>query len=112
MSDAGTRVRAQVLTTLQVTRPREQILQEMESLSREPGFGDCANLWAPALYNRDAHFFAPFLLDHLSRDQESVIRSLLPQLEADGDDGLFRRLYRRIIDEANWNQDLSALTTS
>jgi hypothetical protein len=112
MSNAENQLRAQITAALEAPGAREHLLQELEGLSRDPGFGDCAEVWAPALYRRDAHFFAPFLLDHLHRDQEDVIRSLLPRLEADGDDGLFHRLYRRIIDEASWNQDLSTLATS
>ena len=112
MSDAGTQLRAQVVATLATTGSREQLLQEMDTLARDPGFGDCADVWALALYAKDAHFFATFLLDHLSREEEGVIRELLPQFEANGEDALFLRFYRRIVDEASWNQDLGALTNA
>lgn len=112
MSDAGRQLRGRIVAALEGGGPREQLLQEMAALAHDPGFGDCADVWAPALYDMDAHFFSPFLLDHLGRDQEDVIRALLPRIATKEDDALFQRLYRRTIDEARWNQDLGALANA
>jgi hypothetical protein len=112
MSNADNQVRAQVAAALEAAGTREQLLQELTTYSHDPRFGACADLWAPALCDRDAHFFAPFLLDHLRGGQEDVIRVLLPRLEASGEDALFHRLYRRIADEATWNEELGQLAQS
>src|SRR5215469_5696911 len=91
---------------------RGSLLRELSILAAEPGFEDCADLWAPALYERDANFFERFLLRHLGPREAGVIRSLLPRIEADGHDELFHTLYGRIISPEEWNADLLALAGS
>ena len=75
---------------------RGSLLRELSILAAEPGFEECAELWAPALYDRDANFFERFLLRHLSARESGVIRSLLPRIENDGHEELFHDLYGRV----------------
>jgi hypothetical protein len=91
---------------------RGTLLRELTLLSTEPGFQECADLWAPALYTRDSNFFERFLLRHLSAREAPVIQSLLPRIEADGNDELFRSLYARVTRPAAWSADLLALSGS
>ncbi|MGO8951532.1 MAG: hypothetical protein ACLQUY_28530 [Ktedonobacterales bacterium] len=105
-------IRERVGALLQSGLDRGALLRELGALAREPGFDDCANLWAPALYERDSDFFERFLLRHLSGRQAATIRALLPRIEADTRDDLFRRLYARITRPEAWNADLLALAAS
>jgi hypothetical protein len=91
---------------------RGSLLKELSFLAAEPDFEECADLWAPALYERDANFFERFLLRHLSAREAGVIRSLLPRIEADGHGELFHDLYGRVITPEEWNADLLALAGS
>ncbi len=83
---------------------RGSLLKELSILAAESAFEDCADLWAPALYERDANFFERFLLRHLSAREAVVIRSLLPRIEADGHDELFHDLYGRVISPEEWKR--------
>lgn len=91
---------------------RGDLLRQMDRLSRRPGFEACAGLWAPALYTHDPNVFGTFLLRHLDDEQPEVVKDLLARAEADGHDTLFSGLYRKIIDEDEWNADLSALAAA
>lgn len=91
---------------------RGALLREMERLAQEPAFSGFANLWAPALYQRDAPFFETFLLKRLERSHAHTIRALLPLAEAAGQDTLFTGLYRKIADEDMWNKELLTLARS
>lgn len=111
MSLATDNLRGRVADALKDDRDRGALLRALEPLAREPAFGDCAELWAPALYTRDARFFEVFLLRHLDGN-EDTIRALLPRAEADGHEALFAGLYRKVADEDSWNADLLALAMS
>ncbi|MBA3822731.1 MAG: hypothetical protein H0X24_02360 [Ktedonobacterales bacterium] len=87
----------------------DALAHEMEPLAKNDDFSEAADLWAPALYDRDPRYFAPFLARHLSSSEGPVIHALLPRIEAAGQSDLFIALYRNAIDEAGWNSDLRAL---
>ena len=102
-------LRARIQALLAAERDRGALLRELETLAREPGFDECADLWAPALYGRDPYFFETFLLRHLDDSHEAVVRALLARAEADGNDTLFAGLYRKVTEEDGWNAELLAL---
>jgi hypothetical protein len=104
--------RARITALLAAERDRGALLRALETLAREPEFADCADLWAPALYERDAYFFETFLLRHLHDDHAATIRALLARAEADGNDTLFAGLYRKVTEEEDWNAELLALARS
>jgi hypothetical protein len=112
MAESSTDLRARLQAALGSDLDRGALLRELETLAQEPGFEDCADLWAPALYQRDAYFFETFLLRHLRDEQAAVIQSLLPRIEAAGNDTLFAGLYRRVAREPAWNAELLALARS
>ena len=91
---------------------RGTLLKELSILAAEPDFEACADLWAPALYDRDANFFERFLLRHLSAREAGAIQSLLPRIEAEGHDELFHTLYGRATQPEEWNAELLALAGS
>jgi hypothetical protein len=111
-------MRARVMALLaDTTMERGALLRALSALSGEPGFEECAEVWAPALYARDAAFFETFLLRHLGGQQAEVIGRLLPQIEADshqadGHDTLFTGLYAKIAQPEEWNAELLALAGS
>lgn len=65
MSEAIGNLRAQIEQALGADINRGALLREMDRLAQEPAFSECADLWAPALYHRDAFFFESFLLRRL-----------------------------------------------
>jgi hypothetical protein len=109
---AASAMRPRMARLLEAALDRGPLLRELTLLSAEPGFQECADLWAPALYDRDASFFERFLLRHLSAREAPVIRALLPCMEADGNDELFHSLYARVTRPEAWNADLLALAGS
>ncbi|HEV2238307.1 MAG TPA: hypothetical protein VGR57_16715, partial [Ktedonobacterales bacterium] len=112
MGNATDDVRARVRAALAADHDRGALLRELEALARDPDFADCADLWAPALYDREPYVFSTFLQRHLSDESEPVIRQLLARAEADGHDELFAALYRKIAAEDAWNAELLALAQS
>src|SRR5690348_16208129 len=108
MTDMPDGLGARLEQALRSHTNRGALLREMEQLSQEAAFSAFASLWAPALYQRDATFFEAFLLKHLDNSHEKIIRSLLPLAEAAGHDSLFAGLYRKVIDEDAWNDELLA----
>jgi hypothetical protein len=101
-------VRSQVEMLLRSGLNDEALAQELDTLVKDPDFSQSADLWAPALYDRDPRYFAPFLARNLTAMQADVIKTLLPRMAADGQRDLFIALYRVAINEADWNADLSA----
>jgi hypothetical protein len=112
MSKTTEEMRAQVAALLGAALERGALLRAIDALSREPDFEDCADLWAPALYARDADFFETFLLRHLRGEEPDAIQAVLARAEADGRDELFRGLYPRIASPDTWNKELLALAHS
>src|SRR5579859_1217153 len=112
MANASDDLRARVRAVLAADRERGALLREMEALARDPDFADCADVWAPALYDREPYIFSTFLQRHLSDASEPVIRQLLARAEADRHDELFAALYRKVADEDAWNAELLALAQS
>ncbi len=105
----------------------EELLRQLEPLTREPAFGGLTWLWGPPLYTRDRARFRPFILSHFASwyvdgKKWGEVRwkqhadALGPWLErADGQDDveMFRRLYfwmlsdrRRGADPKRWRADL------
>ncbi|HEV7128921.1 MAG TPA: hypothetical protein VGN32_15935, partial [Ktedonobacterales bacterium] len=105
-------MRERVVALLAAQTDRGALWRELAELSRARGFAETANLWAPALYERDVAFFEPLLLKYLRSANEATIRALLPRCEAAGQAALFTGLYRKIADAASWNQDVLALAQS
>ena len=105
-------MRVQVAARLESSLDRGALLRELSLLAGEPGFEESADLWARALYERDPNFFERFLLQHLSAREAGVIQELLPRIEADGHDQLFRSLYARVTRPEAWNAELLALAGS
>jgi hypothetical protein len=112
MARATEDLRARVAATLAAQQDRGALLREMEALARDPDFAECADLWAPALYDREPYVFSTFLQRHLDDENEPVIRQLLARAETDGHDELFAALYRKVADEDTWNAELLALAQS
>jgi hypothetical protein len=112
MARATEDLRARVRATLAAQQDRGALLRELEALARDPDFAECADLWAPALYDREPYVFSTFLQRHLDDENEPVIRQLLARAEADGHDELFAALYRKVADEEAWNGELLALAQS
>lgn len=112
MAEASGDLHARLTAVLGSDLDRGALLREMEALAQSRAFEKYANLWAPALYTRDAPFFETFLLHHLNDGHAETIRALLSRAEADGHEALFRGLYRKIADDNAWNNDLLALATS
>ncbi len=111
--DAVDAMRRRVMTALSDAADQRALLRALESLAGDKSFAAAADLWAPALYARNAYFFEPFLLRHLSADaHQAIITDLLRRAEADGYDTLFTGLYRKVTDADSWNADLVALAAS
>ncbi len=92
---------------------RGEMLHTLAYLAQDKGFGDLADVWAPALVDRDPRFFRTFLLRHLDGIRHAkLIRDLLPRVEQAGADELFTGLYRLVIVQAQWEEDLAALAGS
>ncbi len=108
---AGTSVdlRSQIQRLLASPLDRGALLRQMSALAHNDAFRLHADLWAPALYQRDAAFFEPFLLRYLDSRNETIIKTLLPQAETAGHDTLFQGLYQKIAREDTWNAELLAL---
>jgi hypothetical protein len=108
-------LKPRLVTLLGALLDRGALLRELYALARDPRFGAFADVWAPALFERDAAFFTGFLLRELGRAAEAapVIRDLLPRAEAGGHDTLFQGLYRYGgAPEDEWNDELRALAAS
>ncbi len=112
MSEEENTLRAQIEQALGSALDRGALLREMDRLAQQPGFSEYADLWAPALYQRDAFFFEAFLLRRLESRHAEIIRTLLPLAEAAKQDALFTGLYRKIVEEAGWNADMFELAQS
>jgi hypothetical protein len=112
MTRATDDLRARVRAALDADHDRGTLLREMEALARDPDFEDCADLWGPALYDREPYIFSTFLQRHLGDESEPVIRQLLERAEADGNAELFSALYRKVADEETWNAEMLALAQS
>ncbi len=112
MTTETSELRSRIAALLHAQQQLGALLAGMEGVAGEDGFRDCADLWAPALYYRNALYFTPFLLRNLDKDQEKVIRDLLPRSEADGNDALFAGLYAKVTTEDDWNADILALAQS
>ena len=114
MADSSADVRAQVTALLATPADDGALLESLKSvaLEHETDFAACANLWAPALYARDADFFGPFLVAYLDAKQEPVIQGLLTRSEADERDDFFADLYQKFRDEKTWNADVARLARS
>jgi hypothetical protein len=91
---------------------RGALLHEMEALAQKPQFEEYADMWAPALYERDPLFFEPFLTGHLGGEQGDVVKGLLARAEAAGQDSFFTALYRKISQQDSWNVELAELATA
>ena len=89
---------------------RGELLHGLAYMAQDKGFRDLAEVWAPALVDRDPQFFRSFLLRHLDGTRQAgLIRDLLTRVEQAGADELFTSLYRLVIDQARWEEDLAAL---
>lgn len=102
----------QIRAVLASPLDRGALLRQMSALAEDDAFRTHADLWASALFQRDAAFFEPFLLRYLDSRQEATIRALLSQAEAAGHDTLFHGLYEKIAREDVWNAELLALARS
>lgn len=93
---------------------RTTLLRELERLARSQpiDFRGLAEVWAPALYDRDPVFFEPFLIRNLDTAHANVIYGLLPRIESAGQNSLFKALYRKIVREDVWNYELRELAAS
>ncbi len=105
-------VRERIELVLRSGLADDALVRELEPLAKDEDFGEQADLWAPALYDRDPRYFAPFLARHLTASEGEAIRALLPRIAAAGQDDLFVALYRNAIDEAAWNADLRELAAA
>ncbi len=112
MAEAVGDLRLRLEQALGSNLDRGALLREMETLAQETAFSNCADLWASALYQRDATFFEAFLLKRLDNTLEKTIRALLPLAEAAGQDTLFTGLYRKIARQDAWNTELLQLAQS
>ncbi len=107
-----TPLRERLATMLAAPSEPAALLRQIEEIAKDPAFAAEAGIWAPALYTRNALYFEPWLLRHLDADQAPVIRGLLERAEADNYASLFAGLYRKIIDEEQWNNEMRSLATS
>jgi hypothetical protein len=114
MAGQSADVCARVTTLLGAPMDDGELLEALKSiaLEHETGFAACANVWAPALYERDAAFFDPFLVAYLDAKQEPVIQALLARSEAGGREDFFADLYQKFRDEKAWNADVARLARS
>jgi hypothetical protein len=114
MTDHIADVRAQITTMLGKPADDSELLEALKSvaLEQETDFAACASLWAPALYERHASFFGPFIAAYLDAKQEPTIQSLLARAEADKRDDFFADLYQKFRDETAWNNDVARLARS
>jgi hypothetical protein len=112
MTDMPDGLGARLERALRSYTNRGALLHEMEQFSQEAAFSAFAHLWAPVLYQCDVTFFEAFLLKHLDNSHAKIIRSLLPLAEAAGHDSLFSGLYRKVIGQDAWNDELLALARS
>jgi hypothetical protein len=112
MADVSDDLPARLERALSSNLDRGALLREMEQLAQESAFSNYADLWAPALYQRGAAFFEAFLIKRLDTRHEKTIRALLPLAEAAGQDALFTGLYRKVVQQDAWNDDLLVLARS
>jgi hypothetical protein len=112
VTDRSDGLGARLEQALSLNLDRGALLREMERLAQESSFNAFADLWAPALYRRDASFFEAFLLKRLDNRHAKTIHTLLPLAEAAGQDTLFTGLYRKVADMDTWNADLLVLARS
>ncbi|HEY7123674.1 MAG TPA: hypothetical protein VH540_06945 [Ktedonobacterales bacterium] len=112
MAGISADLRTQIHAVLASPLDRSALLRQMSALAEHDAFRTHADLWAPALFQRAAPFFEPFLLRYLDARQEATIRALLPQAEAAGHDTLFNGLYQKIAREDAWNAELLVLARS
>jgi hypothetical protein len=106
-----TRERIEMLLRMQPDRA--VLLRELERMARQQRdeFRALSDVWAMPLYKRDPVFFESFLARHLENNFK-VIKELMPLVEANKHDALFRSLYRKVADEAQWNRELHTLAKS
>jgi hypothetical protein len=106
-------VRTQLQSLLQAELEPQELLAELSSLARHPSFQKHADLWAPALYERNARYFEATLTRYLNQDiHQQTIRTLMARAEQDGYHTLFHELYCKVVDEKEWNQDITTLAQS
>jgi hypothetical protein len=101
-------VRQDIERLLGMGLSNESLAEALAPLASDPAFAAAADLWAPALFDRDPRFFAPILARNLTAEQATVITALLPRIEAAGQAELFAALYPLAVNEATWNDDLRA----
>lgn len=101
-------VRQDIERLLGMGLPNDALADALAPLTSDPAFADAAELWAPALYDRDPRLFAPLLARNLTDEQATVITALLPRIEADGQAELFAALYPLAVNQQTWNDDLQA----
>ncbi len=111
-ADPITELSTQILKLIRETEGRGDVLRALAELATQPNFSRLANIWAPALYERDAVFFESFLVRHLDWGQQQVIERLLARAEADGCDSLFQALYPKTTSEDAWNNEIRQLAAS
>jgi hypothetical protein len=112
MADSPTDLRTRVAALVQLSLEPPALLRELDAIAGSPDFTACADIWALALYQRDATYFEYFLLRHLDESSRDAIIAILPRAEADSRAALFQGLYPLITDEEGWNRDLLALANA
>lgn len=107
-----TRSRLEKLLSLDI--PRADLLHELDMMARRQPqeFSALADLWATRLYDIGPDFFESFLIRYLSEQHEYLIKSLLPRIEADGRDKLFKAVYSHIVRQNEWQAEMQALSVS
>lgn len=114
MDDPQVDIRTKIERLLKSDLTDLDLVELLEDLQRTApkSFREYSTLWAPALYERDPHFFQTFIVKHLHRSQVDVINQLLEKAEADGHQNLFTQLYERVVDEDRWNAEILSLAQS
>jgi hypothetical protein len=110
-------LRQRISRELEANQDNQTLLNKMNELARQNwrAFPETADLWLPALIERDPSFFSKFIRYRLGWGQASrraLIQPVLQKLEANGYTELFTALYRNIADEAFYNQEIAGFTVS
>src|SRR5260221_9284418 len=95
-------LRQRLQNLLQTTNNSAVLRFELTALMRDNSneFYMLAEMWFPALYERDKDYFSNFLSHNFTRAIQdkhvstAFIEKLLPQLETNGSAALFQNLYR------------------
>lgn len=106
-------VRRSIEAALQSEADNQQLLAKLTLISNRAwrSFRRTADSWAMTLYERDADFFAPFILSHID-ERSACIPPLLEKARLDGRYDFYRSLYANSLWASDWNADLLAVLQS